>query len=51
MVTLFFSNNSNDQPADYKGLLSIDPDSDNVSILVVIVVAGCAYTSPDESHI
>lgn len=51
MVTIFISINRDNQPAENEGLLSIDPDSDNVSVLVVVVVAGCAYTGPNESHI
>lgn len=39
------------QPADDEGLLSVNPDSHNISVLLVVVVAGCAYSGPDEPHV
>lgn len=46
-----FNVKGENQPAEYKGLLSVDPNSDNVAILLVIVVAGCANPSPDKSQV
>ena len=47
----FISINLVNQPAEYERFLSIDPDSDNAPILLAVVVAGCADSRPDESHI
>lgn len=45
------SSEGRNQPADDERLLSINPDSHDISVLLVVVVAGCAYAGPDESHV
>lgn len=50
-LTLFTTTKRYKQPAKYERLLSIDPDSDYVSILLVVVVSSCANTGPEEPQV
>lgn len=45
------SKSKSNRPAQDEGLLPIDPDSDNVPVLRVVVVAGGANAGPDEPQI